>query len=68
MNIKNTYIAIQTKTNDPKLTFRIPGKLKKELRYRAMRSGRTLNAEIMIRLIQSLDLYEMITEVPVINI
>ena len=67
MNIKNTYISIQTKTNDPKLTFRIPDKLKKELRYRAMRSGRTLNAEIMIRLIQSLDLYELITEAPIAN-
>lgn len=67
MDKTKSYISVGTKSDDPKLTFRVPERLKKELRYRAMRSGRTLNAEIMIRLIQSLDLYELITEAPVAN-
>jgi hypothetical protein len=64
VNKKNKHISVQTKAADPKLTFRVPLKLKAELMRRAHRSGRTLNAEIMIRLIKSLELHALITEVP----
>ena len=66
MVIKN-YISVKTKSSDPKLTVRVPEKLKEKLDFCAKRSGRKLNAEVMMRLTLSLELYELITEVPVVE-
>lgn len=63
--MQKKYVSVRTKSGDPKLTFRVPKKLKNELQNCANRTGRTLNAEIMIRLVQSLELYELITEAPI---
>ena len=61
------FISISTKLSDPKITFRVPEKLRGELIYCAQKMGRTLNAEVMIRLIQSLKAHSLITEVPKVD-
>jgi len=59
------YESIRTKEKDPKLTFRLPIDFKNRLKISAERAGRTLNAEIMVRLVTSLKECEFITEVPI---
>ena len=62
--MQKKYISVRTKSDDPKLTFRVPKELKSELQSCANRTGRTLNAEVIIRLVKSLNLHELITEAP----
>lgn len=58
------YLNVRTKTTDPKLAFRIPKKLKDSLDIAAKRTGRTINAEVILRLTKSLESDEFIPEVP----
>lgn len=64
MDDKKKYINVRTKKTDPKLSFRVSKLLREKLELCAVRAGRSINVEIIIRLIQSLRQHDYISEIP----